>query len=356
MDRLRPRDLRRLLAFIDGVYGEHDLDGLVQYLLRELPALIPCDNAVYNEANVRRGRVIWREDPAISPGLPGARHIFERHMAEHPLIAHTEWDGSAIRMSDFLTRPQFHDLGLYQEFFRRLRLEHQLSIRLPTAQRLMVVINVNRARQDFSRRDRLLMELIRPHLARAYRTAEAMSDLRRGLGLLQHGEDGLRRALVVLAADGRIRFATDRADEWLRRYFPGRRSAPDQLPSAVRRWMRAQEAGLRPADDAPRSRPPLIVQGRAGRLVVRLSSEPGRSLLLLEEHSREGSRRALQAHGLSEREAEVLAWVAEGKTNPEIAAILGLSPRTVGNHLARIYARLGVETRTAAARIALTAP
>jgi DNA-binding CsgD family transcriptional regulator len=51
----------------------------------------------------------------------------------------------------------------------------------------------------------------------------------------------------------------------------------------------------------------------------------------------------------------VLAWVAEGKTNPEIAQILGLSPRTVGNHLARIYARLGVQTRTAAARVALTA-
>lgn len=90
--------------------------------------------------------------------------------------------------------------------------------------------------------------------------------------------------------------------------------------------------------------------------MVRLSSEPGRSLLLLEEHPRQVSRRALHAHGLSEREAEVLAWVAEGKTNPEIAAILGLSPRTVGNHLARIYACLGVETRTAAARIALTAP
>ena len=49
----------------------------------------------------------------------------------------------------------------------------------------------------------------------------------------------------------------------------------------------------------------------------------------------------------------MLAWVTEGKTNPEIAVILGLSRRTVGNHLARIYARLGVETRTAAARFAL---
>jgi DNA-binding CsgD family transcriptional regulator len=88
---------------------------------------------------------------------------------------------------------------------------------------------------------------------------------------------------------------------------------------------------------------------------VRLVSDAGRSLLLLEEQPRQLSGRGLEAHGLTRREAEVLAWVAEGKTNPEIAAILGLSPRTIGNHLARIYDRLGVETRTAAARIALTA-
>jgi DNA-binding CsgD family transcriptional regulator len=41
--------------------------------------------------------------------------------------------------------------------------------------------------------------------------------------------------------------------------------------------------------------------------------------LLFEEQSRQPSRHALEAQGLSRREAEVLAWVAEGKTNPEIA-------------------------------------
>ena len=46
----------------------------------------------------------------------------------------------------------------------------------------------------------------------------------------------------------------------------------------------------------------------------------------------------------------------EGKTNPEIGAILGLSPRTIGNHLARVYARLGVETRTAAGAHRLDRP
>jgi DNA-binding CsgD family transcriptional regulator len=355
MERLRPRDLRRLLAFVEGVYAEHDLDGLVRYLLRNLSELIRCENAVYNEANVRRGRVIWREEPAISPGLPGARGIFERHMPEHPLISHAEWDGSAVRMSDFLSRPRFHDLGLYQEFFRRLDLEHQMSIRLPATPALMVVVNVNRSRCEFSPRERVLMELLRPHLAQAYRTAEAMTELRRGLGLLDHGVEGLGRGLVILSADGRIRFATDQAERWLGRYFPGRRPGHGQLPSALRRWVRREEKALRPADDAPPPRRPLVVQDRAARLVLRLVSDGSRSLLLLEEHPRQVSRRALEAHGLTSREAEVLAWVAEGKTNPEIGAILGLSPRTIGNHLARVYARLGVETRTAAARIALTA-
>jgi DNA-binding NarL/FixJ family response regulator len=56
--------------------------------------------------------------------------------------------------------------------------------------------------------------------------------------------------------------------------------------------------------------------------------------------------------GLTSREGEVLAWLSKGKTNRDIAQILGLSPRTVDKHLEQIYAKLGVENRTAAAAIA----
>ncbi len=45
----------------------------------------------------------------------------------------------------------------------------------------------------------------------------------------------------------------------------------------------------------------------------------------------------------------MLTWVAQGKTNEEIGAILSISPRTVGKHLERIYEKLGVEIRTSAA-------
>lgn len=52
---------------------------------------------------------------------------------------------------------------------------------------------------------------------------------------------------------------------------------------------------------------------------------------------------------LSERERDVLALVAEGKTNEEIATALHISPRTVGKHLEHVYEKLGVHTRVAAA-------
>ena len=56
--------------------------------------------------------------------------------------------------------------------------------------------------------------------------------------------------------------------------------------------------------------------------------------------------------GLTLREGEVLSWLSKGKTNRDIAQILGLSPRTIDKHLEQIYAKLGVENRTAAAAVA----
>jgi DNA-binding CsgD family transcriptional regulator len=56
-----------------------------------------------------------------------------------------------------------------------------------------------------------------------------------------------------------------------------------------------------------------------------------------------------EALGLTRREAEVLAWVAKGKTNEQIGLILGISVRTVQKHLEHVFSKLGVETRTAAA-------
>jgi DNA-binding response OmpR family regulator len=65
-----------------------------------------------------------------------------------------------------------------------------------------------------------------------------------------------------------------------------------------------------------------------------------------------GTRPRLDLAALTPRETEVLSWLAKGKTNRDIAEILGLSHRTVNKHLEHIFEKLGVETRAAAAALA----
>lgn len=74
-------------------------------------------------------------------------------------------------------------------------------------------------------------------------------------------------------------------------------------------------------------------------------------MLLLEERA---SGQAPPAHvgALTRRETEVLSWLAKGKTNRDIADILGISRHTVSKHLEHLFEKLGVETRSAATAIA----
>ena len=89
--------------------------------------------------------------------------------------------------------------------------------------------------------------------------------------------------------------------------------------------------------------------------MIRLLSEQqdAQHLLLLEEQRQRVSPTSLMTLGLTRRQAEILFWVIQGKTNPEIATILGVSTLTVRTHLERVFAKLKVETRTAAVRQAL---
>ncbi|MGR0278055.1 response regulator [Marinomonas dokdonensis] len=89
--------------------------------------------------------------------------------------------------------------------------------------------------------------------------------------------------------------------------------------------------------------------------VKMINNQTGQERLLkLEDGKRPtGPHLLKQKLDLTERESEVLHWLANGKTNRDIAQILDMSPRTVNKHLEQIFPKLGVENRTAAAGIAL---
>jgi DNA-binding CsgD family transcriptional regulator len=181
-----------------------------------------------------------------------------------------------------------------------------------------------------------------------------MSRVRRDLAFATRAVEAAGDAFLIVDRDGRIRRGTAGVERWLARYFgPGRR--PDHLPARLWEWVKWHEAMRGRVDALAPVRRPFVVEGEGRRLTVRFVSQPPDTVLLLNEVMTRPEPAALTRLGLSSREAEVLALATAGRTNPAIAAVLHISPRTVQTHLERIYRKLGVETRTAAAARALEA-
>jgi DNA-binding CsgD family transcriptional regulator len=97
--------------------------------------------------------------------------------------------------------------------------------------------------------------------------------------------------------------------------------------------------------EKPLLAPHIILAHSSAKLFTALTESASRSPFF--------SPTALHRNGFTPREAEVLEWLIEGKRNNEIAVILNASPRTIAKHVEHIFAKLGVETRTAAAARAM---
>jgi CheY-like chemotaxis protein/DNA-binding CsgD family transcriptional regulator len=158
-------------------------------------------------------------------------------------------------------------------------------------------------------------------------------------------EAKLDQAFVIASYEGGVHFSTRQAGILLQAFFPS--MSMKSLPEVVLGWLTS--------DDRQR---PLIVHGaQKGDLQIdHLASSDFRNLALLRLEQRNScwGPNALQTLGLTPREAEVLYWITEGKTNPEIATILDTTLHTVKKHNNKLFAKLGVETRMAAARLAMT--
>src|SRR5215211_1338491 len=343
MERLRQRDLVTLLSYLREIYAHRDLESFPTTIVSTLPKVLSSEWTSYNEADPTRQTLTWAMEPYPSEFLEGAQ-VFEHHIPEHPLITHYQQsrDGQALKISDFLTRSQYHRLGLYNEFYRRLEVEHQIAVTLPAPAPLVIGIALNRSSGDFSERDRLLLNLLRPHLVQAYQNAEAVTRLRQAV------EDS-DLGVVFLTEKHRIHWCTEHARGWLSKYFELSRSA-DSLPESLQRWIEHQRSLLSYNGAAPPPREPLILERAGKRLVVRLMAgrRDGQDLLLLEERTPSLSVDSLEPFGLTRREVEILLRVAQGKTNAEVATDLYVSPLTVKKHLEHIYQKLGVESRTEA--------
>ena len=152
--------------------------------------------------------------------------------------------------------------------------------------------------------------------------------------------------LIVVNPDGFIDFASDATRAAVASYVGP--FTENRLPAPVAVWL---EGTLARGDEGP------FVAGRDGRHLVvrRFVTAAITEVVLLVTETQRGDKGLRSRYRLTARESEILWWVAEGKTNREIGIILGCSARTVQLHLNRVYRKLGVETRTAAAAVVFRA-
>jgi DNA-binding CsgD family transcriptional regulator len=202
-----------------------------------LPRLVPSEITTLSVCDLRRNsrKVVSSPDGALSET---DRACFDRFFNAHPLVRYhsTHPGGGAARISDLPTGHPFPESALYNEYYRRIGIDHVVALPLMVDRHLLVSFVLNRKQRDFSNRERAFLNLVREPLSALYRN--------------------------------------------------------------------------------------LVARNRASGGFANLP--------------------------ITVRERDVLSWLAAGKTDREISAILGMSPRTVQKHLQHIYEKLGVETRIAA--------
>jgi DNA-binding CsgD family transcriptional regulator len=244
---LSERDLASLQRAILALYSQRDLLSFRRAVPRIFMDLIPADHfsladlRIDPEKKLIKILDLW-EFPAVFVGK--LRSVMEDNLYDHPLAVHARKHGigGALKLSDFLTLPQLRRTRLYREALKPAKRGRLLSIgAFGGPGRATLSLGRRETAPDFTERDRLLLEMLRPHFDQA-----------RG---------NLERETLLRAS-------------------------------------RAE---------------------------------------------------SLKARGMTPREIDVALWLAQGKTNPEIAAILLATPRTIEKHVEHILQKLEVENRAAAA-------
>ncbi|XHR28614.1 MAG: response regulator transcription factor [Chthoniobacteraceae bacterium] len=341
--RISSELLSRLSSAILRLYSPSLPKDVPENFLRAVRGLLGCENMSYTEFG--KNHYSYLLEPKIGPEIsPAIQEAFGTYAAQHPSISYIRQTKSreAVKISDFLSATEWYRTDLYNEFFKKLGIRHQLGFMF-TQEGVEIGFAANRNRQDFSDVHRFLLKALMDHLSQAIQNANAMERVHRAMDSQGNG------GTVVFDSTGIILFCSQKAAECLARFFGP--VVVNRLPDEL--YRRIKTALEKPSPDilSPRALQPLTKEGENSSLVVRLmpNHQINEHILVLEEHVETLSLSIFKEHGLTEREAEVLKWVTLGKTNPEIAIILGISVKTVGHHIEHIMSKLGVERRGGAA-------
>ena len=307
MIRLGVSDMERVARLGNELAAAEESEAFPSPLLESLRLIVGSEFLSYSELDrVDRRLIAYTESPlANDDETADAPEDLWRLRQQWPTRMYEDKTGdfSSRKLSDFVTLRELRRREIYADFFRPAGVEYEIGVGIPaplTHTKIFLFTNGS-GRGDFGERERTILDLLRPLLALRYRQIKA----RRRADAATVALETTDEALVLLSNSGRAEFATPRA-------------------------LRLLAAHGLTLNDLTRTEPLLAHAVRPG-------------VLLLSER---------RPFGLTTREREILALVAEGRTNAETATALWISPATVRKHLENTFAKLGVTTRTAAVRSA----
>jgi DNA-binding CsgD family transcriptional regulator len=310
---------------------------LVQTVAREL---VSAEDGSFNEIDYERQEVQWVSIRPL-PGESQRQSLAAQTLHAHPIVrVHLRSDAPAVlRVTDLMPQKTFERFPLYEGLYRPIGMRYMLTLRLTHGLRSQTM-TLLRSERDFSDKE---VKTLQAFVPLATMLIHAAADR-------EHFAAALTAAAPdrgVIRLDDRnnaIVWANDCACRQLAEHFPTNpSSASSLLPTPIARWLKSP-------------RKPFHYQSVKLRLTITLLQDANQRLLLVDEQPTEPTPDILQSLGLTPRQAEVLFWIARGKTNREIGGILNASVHTIHRHAEAIYQRLNVESRSAAMLCALEVP
>ncbi len=329
MRSLAERDATALLEVVAELDHLDDPLPFPPRFLKMLARLVGTNDASYSMLDRPRERLLhqifWYDGAEIVEGpSDDSENPYWRLRHSHPLCSYRERTGdwtTAHTVSEFASQHAFRRTAVWDEIYRSEGINYWLDIGLPPQEGVTRVFIFVHGTRDFGDRERLLLQLLEPHLERRAREVETRAAAVDALAAVEDAEDQ-PHDIVLATVRGTVEFGSPHSRELLMRYLG---VANGTLPEALL-------GGT------------TVVSGAAGRLTIRTARAGDLVVLLLAEEDARAER-------LTPRQREVLAGVAAGLTDAEIAGRLGVAPATVGKHLEAIYERLDVHNRTSAAAL-----
>jgi len=346
METLSHKDLLALNRAIGEIYTARDMESFYRSSFNSIQSIIPSEHCSFNDVILHPTRFLKVTASSQMHNNVIGKHLtaLNTHLHEHPLNPHFLSD-TPVKTSDYSSKNRFVRLALYNEYYKHLDIETQIVFSIPVSREKTALVALSRKSPDFSERDRLILALLKPHLISALRNVMEHSSTRLAKDLLHKSAEAEKQGAVLFQSNGKIVCISPFAKKMFAKYFNVTLDIGNALPKRLLKWFKIRELSKSVEREA------LTLEKENNILLVRLINDftTGDNIFVVTETSPTARVRDLTEYDLSSRETEVLTWLAKGKSNIEIAMILSISKRTAEKHMENIFAKLGVETRAAAA-------